>query len=74
MLWKTGDVRDHLKCVNINNNVSSLKVYNKSLLVMIDGGCVNLSVKLSNQFRTIISITIFIVIHKPKPISLFSMI
>jgi len=70
MLWKTGDVCGHLKCVNINNNIPSLKVYNESLLVMIDGVCVNLSVELGNQFWTIVSITIFIVIHKPKPISL----
>ena len=71
MLWKTGDVRDHRKCVNINNNSPNLKVYNESLLVMIDGVWVNLSVKLGNQFCTIISITIFIVIYKCKSISLF---
>ena len=70
MLRKTGDVHDHLKCVNINNNIPSLKVHNESLLVMIDGVCVNLCAELSNQFRTIVSISIFIVIYKSKPISL----
>ena len=70
MLWKTADVCDHLKCVNINNNIPRLKVYNESLIVVIDGVCVNLCVELGNQFGTIVSITIFIVIHKSKPISL----
>ena len=50
MLWKTRDVCDHLKCININNNIPRLKVCNESLMVLINGDCVNLCVELGNQF------------------------
>ena len=63
MLWRTGDLYDHLNHVDINNKIARIKVHNESIKIVINGERVNVYVELGYQIGAIIHITLLIVVY-----------